>query len=174
MGGLQEPIRNQVRLLDPQELMDTMRMARDGEALHGGPKTGGTGRSVLNWSRPMGSMSRVEPVRQNPERVGSTGSSSLVRQELTQTSGTTSNNIENKGRSFRNLPYAEYMKLREEGKCFRCGGPFGPGHQCPERGLRMLILVEDKEEMDEVLKHAGVFHDQKGCHPRDIWHTKYP
>lgn len=51
-------------------------------------------------------------------------------------------------RNVRNLPYSEYIKRREEGKCFRCSGPFSPGHHCPERGIRMLILDEEEEESE--------------------------
>ncbi|WVZ13890.1 hypothetical protein V8G54_011456 [Vigna mungo] len=38
MAGLQDGIRNQVRLLDPQELMTAIRMARDVEEIQGGVK----------------------------------------------------------------------------------------------------------------------------------------
>lgn len=64
----------------------------------------------------------------------------------------TSNNIENRGRNFLNLPYAEYVKCKEEDKCFQYGRPFGPGHQCSEKSLRMLILVEDEEENEVVVE----------------------
>lgn len=36
--------------------------------------------------------------------------------------------------------------LGKEGRCFRCRWPFSPGHHCPEKNLRMVILVEDEEE----------------------------
>lgn len=38
-------MRSQVRLLDPRELMDVKRMVQNGEALHGGAKTVGTGKT---------------------------------------------------------------------------------------------------------------------------------
>lgn len=53
---------------------------------------------------------------------------------------------ESKGRGQRNLSYQEFIKRRDEGNCFRCGGQFGHGHQCPERSLRVVILGEDEEE----------------------------
>ena len=46
-----------------------------------------------------------------------------------------------KNRAVRNLPYPEYLKRREEGRCFHCGGAFGPGHRCPEKSLRVVILA---------------------------------
>lgn len=57
--------------------------------------------------------------------------------------------VNNRERTVRNLPYAEFVKRREEGRCFRCGGPFGPGHRCPERSLLMTILAEDEEDEEE-------------------------
>lgn len=46
-----------------------------------------------------------------------------------------------------NLPYPKFLKRREEGRCFHCGGPFAPGHRCTERSLRILLLVEDEENV---------------------------
>lgn len=40
----------------------------------------------------------------------------------------------------------EFLKRRDEGKCFRCGGQFSPSHRCPKRSLRVVILGEDEEE----------------------------
>lgn len=51
-----------------------------------------------------------------------------------------------KERNMRNIPYEEYVKGREEERCFRCGSLFGPAHHCPDRSLRVVILAEDEEE----------------------------
>lgn len=56
---------------------------------------------------------------------------------------------ENKGRNTRNLPYPKFLKRREEGMCFRCGGPFSLGHQCPKKSLRVVLLAEDEEGGEE-------------------------
>ncbi|PNX69554.1 retrotransposon-related protein, partial [Trifolium pratense] len=37
------------------------------------------------------------------------------------------------------------MNRRQKGLCFKCGGPFHPMHQCPDRQLRVLVLDEDAE-----------------------------
>lgn len=50
------------------------------------------------------------------------------------------------GRGVRTLPYQEYMKRREEGRCFHCGGPYSPGHRCAERSIRVMILAEEDED----------------------------
>ncbi|KOM24702.1 hypothetical protein LR48_Vigan2444s000100 [Vigna angularis] len=73
-------------------------------------------------------------------RVGSTMAND------TDTRGNNPAGGENKGRMVRNLPYPKFLKRREEGRCFRCGGPFAPGHRCAEKNLRVLLLAEDEEE----------------------------
>lgn len=50
---------------------------------------------------------------------------------------------DNRGRMVRNLPYLEFLKWKEEGRCFRCEGSSTP---CTERSLRVLLLAEDEEE----------------------------
>lgn len=48
---------------------------------------------------------------------------------------------DSRGRMVKNFPYPEFLKRKEEGHCFRCGGPFAPGHRCAERSLRVLLLA---------------------------------
>lgn len=55
---------------------------------------------------------------------------------------------ENKTRGWQNLPYPEYVKQREERKCFQCGGPPSPGHKCPDKNLRVLILGENDKDKE--------------------------
>lgn len=91
---------------------------------------------------------KVEANRDMTVRGGSAESVGSVKKGAT----IRGNNMRAKGggseRGVRNLPYSEYLKRREEGKCFTCGGPFRPGHRCPERGLRMLILAEEEKESE--------------------------
>lgn len=44
------------------------------------------------------------------------------------------------------LPYPEYIKRCEEGRCFHCGGPYSSDHRCAERSMRVIILAEEDEE----------------------------
>lgn len=48
-------------------------------------------------------------------------------------------------RSFTHLSYNELMERKQKGLCFKCGGPFHPMHQCPDKQLRVLVLEEDEE-----------------------------
>ncbi|GAU42300.1 hypothetical protein TSUD_136860 [Trifolium subterraneum] len=53
-------------------------------------------------------------------------------------------------RGFNHLSYNELMERKQKGLCFKCGGPFHPMHQCPEKQLRVLI-VDDEEEEGEII-----------------------
>lgn len=50
----------------------------------------------------------------------------------------------------RQLPYHEYVKRRDEGKCYPCGGNYSPGHRCLAKNLQVLILGEDEVEEKEI------------------------
>ncbi|WVZ22270.1 hypothetical protein V8G54_000814 [Vigna mungo] len=80
------------------------------------------------------------------EGVGTTRTEGSSTTSNTNARGNTIAGGENRGIVVRNLPYPEFLKRREEGRCFRCGGPFAPGHRCSKRSLRILLLAEDEEE----------------------------
>lgn len=148
-AGLQEDIRSQIRPYDPQELMAAMRIARDVEQAHRGARTGGwnVAKNQPSWGRNTGgggTVERSEPTRNSQGRQGGSGRKEGNPGNATAKVGSTTGS-DNRGRGARNLPYSEYLKREEEGRCFRCGGPFSPGHHCPERSLRVLILGEDEE-----------------------------
>lgn len=50
-------------------------------------------------------------------------------------------------RGIRNLSYQQIEERRKKGLCFKCGGPFHPRHQCPDRQLR--IMITEEEDSDE-------------------------
>lgn len=135
--------------LDPQELLTAMRMARDVEELYGGARTGNGGMfRNQHMGKPNGAMVRVHANRQNQGRAETTVGNRTGAAEKGQSGGIGGSGV-GQPRNVKDLPCAEYVKRKEEGRCFRCGGPFGPGHRCPERSLRMLILAEDEEEESE-------------------------
>jgi len=51
-----------------------------------------------------------------------------------------------RNRGSRTLPYPEYVKRREEGQCFHCGGAYSYWHRCPDKNLRVVICGENEEE----------------------------
>ncbi|CAI8599296.1 unnamed protein product [Vicia faba] len=52
-------------------------------------------------------------------------------------------------RDFKHLSYNELMERKQKGLCFKCGGPFHPMHQCPEKQLRDLVVEEGGDDVDE-------------------------
>ncbi|GAU28429.1 hypothetical protein TSUD_54810 [Trifolium subterraneum] len=52
-------------------------------------------------------------------------------------------------RGFSRLTYLELLERKQKGLCFKCGKPFGPMHQCPEKQLRVLAVDEDGEDDTE-------------------------
>ena len=48
----------------------------------------------------------------------------------------------------KSIPYQEYVRRREQNRCFHCNMPFSPGHRCQEKSLRVIILAEDETKSD--------------------------
>jgi len=66
-----------------------------------------------------------------------------------------------RNRGSRSLPYPKYVKRREEGKCFHCGGAYNLGHRCPEKNLSVIILAEEEgngevEESGEMRRKSAI------------------
>ncbi|WVZ08472.1 hypothetical protein V8G54_021818 [Vigna mungo] len=157
LAGLREDIKGQVRIQDPPDLMGAIRVARDVEdainracgGVWNGVKVNHAG------SRTSASIVRSDGDRNFATRTGGTEGVVPARREGSTMANSTNargNNLaggENKSQMVRNLPYPEFLKSWEEGRCFRCGGPFAPGHRCAEKSLRVLLLAEDEEELEE-------------------------
>jgi hypothetical protein len=52
-------------------------------------------------------------------------------------------------RGFTHLSYNELMDRKRKGLCFKCKQPFQPGHQCPEKHLRVLIVDDEVDGEEE-------------------------
>ncbi|WVY94796.1 hypothetical protein V8G54_033884 [Vigna mungo] len=157
LAGLREEIKGQVRIQDPQDLMVAIRVARDVEdAINRACRGVWNGVKVKHvGTRVSSSIVRGDGDRSFATRTGGTEGVVLTRREGLTTANNTNargNNPaggENRGRMVRNLPYPEFLKKREKGRCFRCGGPFAPSHRCSKRSLRVLLVAEDEEEEAE-------------------------
>jgi len=66
-----------------------------------------------------------------------------------------------RNRGVRTLPYLKYVKRKEEGRCFHCGGLYSYGHKCPEKNLRVIIIVKDEKEL-EIGERGLTNHGRKG------------
>ncbi|CAJ2654195.1 unnamed protein product [Trifolium pratense] len=53
-------------------------------------------------------------------------------------------------RNVRNMSSQEIADRRQKGLCFKCGGPYHPRHQCPDKNLRVMVLENDSEDENEV------------------------
>jgi len=51
-----------------------------------------------------------------------------------------------KNRGSRTLPNREYVRRREEGRCFHYGGAYSHGHQCLDKNLRVIIFAKYEGE----------------------------
>nr|KYP45665.1 hypothetical protein KK1_032780 [Cajanus cajan] len=57
------------------------------------------------------------------------------------------NKIGQRDRGTKHLAYQDLLDRRQRGLCYKCGGPYGPLHQCPVKQLR-LILVDDELQVE--------------------------
>lgn len=63
------------------------------------------------------------------------------------------NFVKNKG--VKHISYAEMLKRKARGLCFRCGEKFSPLHQCFDRQLRVLMLG-DYETVNEAVEVVAI------------------
>nr|KYP56676.1 Retrovirus-related Pol polyprotein from transposon 297 family [Cajanus cajan] len=145
LAGLRSDIRSQVRPHDPKELNRAMEIAHDiEEAMN----------DIRNYGKPQShnSNSRFRYQGNNTiiSRVETPGTNREPQGENRPSSGSTGTRQDGnivpptRPRGTRNLPYREYIKHREENRCFHCGLAFGPGHRCPEKNLRVIILADEE------------------------------
>lgn len=158
-AGLRPNICNQVRPHDPKSLIRTMEIARDVEEAmkdncFGGAPTNRNSNSGFRFQGSGGVVSRFSLVGGNTNGQPTNGSGrsgpNFGRTNSMTTTARTgeSNSAVSRNRGTRTLPYAEFVKRRDEGKCYQCGLPFGTGHRCPEKNLRVIILAEDETGTD--------------------------
>ncbi|WVZ23416.1 hypothetical protein V8G54_001960 [Vigna mungo] len=62
-------------------------------------------------------------------------------------------------RGVRHLSYQDLVDRRKKGLCFKCGGPYGPNHQCPIKQLRAIVaeneIQVEFEDEEEIPKSDG-------------------
>nr|KYP52090.1 Retrotransposable element Tf2 [Cajanus cajan] len=51
--------------------------------------------------------------------------------------------------NWKNMTDAEYQERRRKGICFRCEEKYSPGHVCKNKQIRIMLLEEGVEEMEE-------------------------
>ena len=155
-AGLQSKIRNQIRPHDPKELMRAMEIALDVEESFREEKISSFGHrnnaSFLHYQGSTGITCHTNLHKGNSGPVSSS-LTSTARNESSSSNREFRPGEGSRNRGSRTLPYPEYVR-REEGRCFHCGGAYGPRHRCPEKNLRVIICAEDEEDPTEV-NHSG-------------------
>ena len=152
-AGLHLEIRSQVQPHDPQDLTRATEVARDVEEalkvvcgyeisqrkeINSGFRYQGS-RGIVSRTKCFGGNSNAQ-TSSNGNRITSRSSGAKSVGNVYQ---------ESRNRGVRTLPYAEYTKRRNEGRCYHCGLAYSPGHRCPEKSLRIVILAEDEQINDE-------------------------
>nr|GEW93738.1 ankyrin repeat-containing protein [Tanacetum cinerariifolium] len=62
---------------------------------------------------------------------------------------------------FKRMTDSEFAYKKAKGLCYRCDGQFGPGHQCPDKALQVL-LVDDEEEKEGGMTRNTLLLEDKG------------
>ncbi|KAK7247608.1 hypothetical protein RIF29_42494 [Crotalaria pallida] len=144
LGGLRAEVRCRVRTHDPKEITQAMILARDVEEELRSSRVLGGPNSRTSTPSYRATFSGGVVSRLGSQPVGLPAGTNQSERQLSQDSTARSGVNQPRNRGAKHLPYQEYLKRREAGRCFRCGGQFGPGHRCPEKSLRITILAEDE------------------------------
>lgn len=105
----------------------------------------GDGRTQIG-ARPISSIvGRIGP-RQNNGSWGVNGPGPNDKKD----GGEKSNNRP-RDRGTHHLSYQDLLDRKQKGLCFKCGGSYGPLHQCPVKQLRVVMLNEEIQvECDDI------------------------
>lgn len=145
-------IRNQIRPHDPKDFMRAMEIAVDlEEAIKEERKMIPTKNISSNFRHVTG-IGKMESGKGWSAQVGSS-SNNTARKEYNQggrVRARTSTGEVPRNKGVRTLLYMEYIKRREEGRCYHCGGPYSYGHRIPNKNPRVIICGEAEEGLDSV------------------------
>lgn len=155
LAGLQIKIRNQIRPHDPKELMRAMEITLDLEDLKKGAKVYRNNVTTLCYEGGPGVMTQAESFEGMTRQIAS-GMASNARKEsfntLKEMRSGANMGEGSRHKSSHTLPYPEYVRRREEGMCFQCGGAYVEDEEYVEMGeqgankLERLIIPERVEE----------------------------
>nr|KYP60102.1 Retrovirus-related Pol polyprotein from transposon opus [Cajanus cajan] len=118
-----------------------MELANRSNRWQGRNNTRGGGGSHLGYRTQTSVSGRV-----GPRNVG-TGGDTNGPGPNSRLEGVGRNKIGQRDRGTKHLAYQDLLDRRQRGLCYKCGGPYGPLHQCPVKQLR-LILVDDELQVE--------------------------
>ena len=159
-NGLKSKIRAGMKMFDPRNLDQMMKMAKKVEEWEndedvGGPRT-------------------VKPIsgsHQSSSKAATTGQSQAQQQKSKAHVGPTAQRTDgNKGQQthgrlkppFRRLTPAEVTKWKAEGLCFKCDEKFHPNHPCAQAQLTVLLLHPNGVEEELLEESCELVTDTEG------------
>ncbi|KAK7288441.1 hypothetical protein RIF29_01900 [Crotalaria pallida] len=150
LNGLNEEIQSWVRIHNPENQIQAMKLARNVEVA----LKKGNGRSGYSGLGRFNQVTRG-PINQGPQTHKPHSSWSKPSPwGLSSDKHDRSNPVPPKPagsprRGTHNLTAKEWEERRRKGLCFRCAQPFNAGHRCPDPKLRVMLLGEDEELNEE-------------------------
>lgn len=164
MNGLKDEVRAEVRLHNSGELGEVMKLAKKVEEKN---KMLGKGEGPTRKFGPVNNRPALNTKWNGSGGAGNgvpgTGSASVNRNNESVSTGPTVQSPQSSGATqsrrnstFRHLTDEELEDRRRRKLCFRCDGPFTPGHVCQNKHLNILILGEgvEAEEEGEVVEEG--------------------
>lgn len=146
--GLKDELRARMRSIHVANPLSRGRMMNVARAIdveiygrsrgwQGRGETRGEGKTQLG-TRPVSHVLGKTGPWQNNGSWGGKGSSTSAQND----GGENSKNGP-KDRGARHLSYQEMLERKKKGLCFKCGGSFGPLHQCPVKQLGVIMIDEE-------------------------------
>ncbi|XP_073225764.1 uncharacterized protein [Cicer arietinum] len=142
LNGLKEEIRVEVRLYELKTLTEVIQKAilieQKNSVVTKRPYMGNT---KFSGSYRNNNYSRVVTVE--PQTATSS------KREGSSVGSVNGGSIRSRG-EYKKLTSDEMREKREKGLCFRCDEPFNKDHMCKNRQMRMLILAEGDDEVNDL------------------------
>lgn len=157
LSGLQDVIKAELKLHPVgslPELMDYAQRIDEKNMLltKGSNETGSIGRTMRTSNK--SKTANWESENKSHVQTNQSGVVSSMGEGVGNSMGESDNSKTSeaiKGQMFKKLTDAEIQDKRVKGLCFRCDEKFSPGHRCPNKQLRIMIMAEEdyKEEKAE-------------------------
>ena len=139
LSGLPDELRSMVKTHDPKTLSKAFELARLQE----------------------NAFEAYHKKHKPPQKSGFAGNTTQTAAQYTapHTKPVIANAVKKQNpQSFRKITPAELQYRREHHLCFRCGEKFGPGHQCKQKEIHLLVAIDDSPDdlvEGEMIEYKG-------------------
>ncbi|XP_027060831.1 uncharacterized protein [Coffea arabica] len=138
LSGLPDELRSMVKAHDPRTLSKAFELARLQEnvfeAYHRKHKPH---QRAMGWGN---------------------STQAAAQQTMAPTKPVIANAVKKTPQHFKKITPEELQYRREHHLCYKCGEKFGPGHQCKQKEIHLMVAVEDRPEdleEGEVIEYQG-------------------